>query len=130
MRQRRSEAGQALFELGITLPILVLLVFGIIELGYALLQNLVITGIAREGSNLISRQVSIGDAETALTAMSGAIRFDQDSAGILSVVKLGMSGANKDQAIIVQRHRFGSFATTSVLVRSAGGSANSRRNSG
>ena len=115
MRQRRSESGQALFEFGISMPILIALVLGVIEVGYALLQTLLITGMAREGSNLISRQVSIGDAETALQAMSGAVRFDTDSAGILSVVKLGMSGANKDQPIIAQRHSFGSFTGTSVL---------------
>ena len=43
MRQRRSEAGQALFELGITLPILVALVLGVIQLGYVLFQTLLVS---------------------------------------------------------------------------------------
>ena len=115
MRQRRSEAGQALFELGITMPILVALVLGVIQLGYVLFQTLLVSSIAREGSNLISRQVAIADTETALQAMSGIVRFDSNSALILSVVKLGMTGSNKDEPIIVQRHTLGSFEAHSVL---------------
>ena len=115
MRQRRSEAGQALFEFGITLPILSALVLGVIQLGYVLFQTLLVSSIAREGSNLVSRQVSISDAEMAMEAMSGIVRFDVNSAVIVSVVKLGVSGANKNQPIIAQRHNLGSFSAHSVL---------------
>jgi len=115
MRQRRPDAGQALFELGITLPILTALVLGVIQLGYVLFQTLLVSSIAREGSNLVSRQVAIADAEMALQAMSGIVRFDTNSTVIISVIKLGMSGANKDQAIIAQRHTLGSIDAHSVL---------------
>ena len=115
MRNRRREAGQSLAEFGITLPILIALVLGVIELGYALFQTQLVTSMAREGSNLISRQVTIGDAETALQTMSGLVRFDANSTLTLSVVSLGAAGANKGVPIIVQRHTMGSFAATSGL---------------
>jgi TadE-like protein len=115
MRQRRRDAGQALFELGITLPILMALVMGVIQLGYVLFQTLLVSSIAREGSNLVSRQVTISDTEMALQAMSGIVKFDSNSAVIISVLKLGMSGTNKDQPIISQRHTLGSFSANSVL---------------
>src|SRR5207245_3369121 len=108
-------AGQALVELGMTRPILIALALGVIQLGYVLFQTLLRSSIAREGSNLVSRQVAMADAETALQAMSGIVRFDTNSALIVSVVKLGMSGANKNQAIIAQRHSLGGFAAHSVL---------------
>src|SRR5437773_2301235 len=65
--------------------------------------------------NLISRQVTIGDAEAALQTMSPVVRFDANSALILSVVRLGTGGANRDLPIIVERHSVGSFAGSSVL---------------
>ncbi len=115
MRDRRHEAGQALFEFGVTLPILMALVLGVIEFGYALFQVQLVTSMAREGSNLIARQVTINDAEAALQTMSGLVRFDANSTLILSVVRLGVGGANNNVPIIVQRHSVGAFAASSVL---------------
>ncbi len=115
MRDRRHEAGQALFEFGVTLPILMALVLGVIEFGYALFQIQLVTSMAREGSNLIARQVTINDAEAALQTMSGLVRFDANSTLIFSVVRLGVGGANNNVPIIVQRHSVGAFAANSVL---------------
>jgi len=115
MRDRRHEAGQALFEFGVTLPILMALVLGVIEFGYALFQVQLVTSMAREGSNLIARQVTINDAEAALRTMSGLVRFDANSTLILSVVRLGVGGANNNVPIIVQRRSVGAFAASSVL---------------
>jgi len=115
MRDRKHEAGQALFEFGVTLPILMALVLGVIEFGYALFQIQLVTSMAREGSNLIARQVTINDAEAALQTMSGLVRFDANSTLILSVVRLGVGGANNNVPIIVQRHSVGAFAASSVL---------------
>ena len=115
MRDRKHEAGQALFEFGVTLPILMALVLGVIEFGYALFQIQLVTSMAREGSNLIARQVTINDAEAALQTMSGLVRFDANSTLIFSVVRLGVGGANNNVPIIVQRHSVGSFAASSVL---------------
>ena len=47
--------------------------------------------------------------------MSSVVRFDSNSALILSVVRLGMGGPNKDAPIIVERHSVGGFAATSVF---------------
>jgi len=115
MRNRRREGGQSLAEFGITLPILIALVLGVIELGYALFQTQLVTSMAREGSNLIARQVTINDAEAALQTMSGLVRFDANSTLILSVVRLGVGGTNANVPIIVQRHSVGAFAASSVL---------------
>src|SRR5438046_10736026 len=115
MRDRKHEAGQALFEFGVTLPILMALVLGVIEFGYALFQIQLVTSMAREGSNLIARQVTINDAEAALKTMSGLVRFDANSTLIFSVVRLGVGGTNANVPIIVQRHTTGSFAARRVL---------------
>src|SRR6266480_3169375 len=103
MRDRRHEAGQALFEFGVTLPILMALVLGVIEFGYALFQIQLVTSM---------------DAEAALGVMSGLVQFDANSTLIFSVVRLGAGGplaVNNNVPIIVQRHSVGAFAASSVL---------------
>src|SRR5437762_13897752 len=103
MHNRRRESGQALCEFALTLPILMALVLGVIELGYALFQTQLITSMSREGSNLISRQVTIGDAEAALETMSPLVRLDTNRAPSWPVVKLGVGGASKYVPVSVQR---------------------------
>ena len=44
------------------MPLVLVLVLGVIEVGYALLDQHVVTKLTREGSNLISRDTSLADA--------------------------------------------------------------------
>jgi len=69
--------GQSLLEFAIVLPLLLVLVLGVIEVGYALLDQHVLTKLAREGSNLISRDTSLEDAALVMKTMSSApVNFD------------------------------------------------------
>ena len=47
-----------------------MLVLGVVEVSYALLDQHVVTKLTREGSNLISRDTSLQDAATAMRSMS------------------------------------------------------------
>jgi hypothetical protein len=117
----RRDAGQTLAEVGIVLPLLFILIFGVVELGWAIFQNNVIRGYVREGSNLISRNVTLEEAENAIVSAStsgGPVRIDADSGEsrlILSVVTIASSGANDGDPIIVQRRIVGALEETSVL---------------
>ena len=51
-RRLRSESGQELIEFGLTLPILLLVVLGIIEFGLLFREYEVITNAAREGARI------------------------------------------------------------------------------
>jgi hypothetical protein len=121
MRDRRSDAGQTLAELGIVMPILLLFAFGVLEVSWALFQSNVIRGYVREASNLISRNRSFQEAENAIASAStagGPVRIgpgEADSRMILSVVTLGSGGSNNNRAIILQRHQIGNLNATSVL---------------
>jgi TadE-like protein len=113
---RRTQSGQALAEFGVVLPLLLLLVLGVIEFGYAIYRSLLIDALAREGSNLISRHTTLTDTETALrSAAPAAVPLDSNGCVILSVIKLGTGGANINRPIVYQRYRFGSLSATSVL---------------
>jgi len=111
--------GQSVLEVAIVLPLLMILVLGVLDVSYALLDQHVITKLSREGSNLISRDASLQDAGTALGAMSTR---PVDFAGgkskvIFSVVKrVATTGApNFGRDILYQRYEYGSLSATSRL---------------
>ena len=121
----RNERGQSLVEFALLLPILLVLSLGVSEMGYALLDQHVVTKLTREGSNLISRDTTIQDAETALTGMaSRPVNFAGGSKVIFSVLKnVGTVGAaNYNQVVLYQRHSYGSvpFSSPSALTASGG----------
>ena len=118
-RRRHGEAGQSLVEFAMVLPLLVLIVLGVVELSYALLDLHVTTSFSREGSNLISRNTSLQDAVTAMRQMSSRpIDLEDGSSKIvLSVVRrIATTGAaNYDQNILYQRTQYGTFPGTSLI---------------
>jgi len=123
-RVRRGEAGQALIELAMLLPLLVLIVLGVVELSYALLDLHVTTSFSREGSNLISRNTSLQDAVTAMRQMtSRPINLEDGSSKIIfSVVRrIGTTtAANYNRDVLYQRYEYGSFPASSRLTGGGG----------
>jgi hypothetical protein len=80
--QPRDNRGQALLEFALVLPILLLLVFGIIEFGLIFFDNLVITQAAREGARV--GVVGGSDAEIMETVEYSAGSLD------LSLLQIGI----------------------------------------
>jgi hypothetical protein len=113
-----SSRGQSLVEFAIVLPLLIVLVLGVIEASYALLDQHVVTKLTREGSNLISRDVTLQDAAQAMQSMSTRpVDFDAESRLIFSVLKkVATTGSgNYDRVILYQRYEYGAFPAPSVL---------------
>ncbi len=91
---------------------------------YALLDQHVVTKLTREGSNLISRDVSLQDAATAMVTMSSPpVRFPAGATIIFSVIKQGTTTgtSNFGQNVLYQRYQYGSLAATSRLTTSGAG---------
>jgi len=88
-------------------------------MGYALLDQHVVTKLAREGANLISRETPLPQAAQALATMStNPVNFtDGSSRLIFSVVKVAATNgtANYNQMVIWQRYEYGSFPASSKL---------------
>jgi TadE-like protein len=117
-RRLADTSGQSLVEFAIVLPIAMLLTLGVVEVGYALYDQHVITRLTREGSNLISRDATLEQAEAAMKSIaSGPVNFDSDSRLIFSVIKRGATTGttNFDRLILYQRREFGSIPGTSAL---------------
>jgi hypothetical protein len=115
----RNVRGQSLIEFSLILPMVLVITFGVVEAGYALLDQHVVTKLTREGSNLISRDVTLQDAVTALQGMMTApVNLDDGSSRvILSVIKRGSTTAttNYDKDILYQRYVYGSLDEASKL---------------
>lgn len=70
-KRRWNDRGQGLVELTLTLPILLTLAFGVLELGMLLDVSHSISGLTREGANMASRGGDL-DSVLAVTSNNGA----------------------------------------------------------
>jgi hypothetical protein len=126
MRRRvAGSRGQGLVEFAITIPIVVLVALGLVEIAWALLDQQIVTKVTREGSNLISRDASLQDAATAMGKMSTKpVNFQTSSKLIFSVIKRGatVGTANYDKLILYQRYEFGNGTGSSKLSTLGGAS--------
>jgi hypothetical protein len=119
----RDTSGQSMIEFAIVLPLVIILVLGVVEVGYALLDQQVVTKLTREGSNLISRDASLQDATTALRTMATRpVNFENGSRMIFSVLKRGATPgtANYQRIILYQRHQYGTGPGVSRLSNGGG----------
>jgi TadE-like protein len=73
-----SKKGQSLIELTFITPLMLLLVFGVVEVGSIISTYLTLTHTTREGANLTSRGTDPDDALTAIIA-AGAPTIDNSN---------------------------------------------------
>ena len=117
----RSSRGQSIVEFAICLPLLVVLTLGVIETSNALMSQHVITKTAREGSNMISREVTLVNAGTALQNMSSApASFNATTKVIFSVLMRSQTGANNTHLVLYQRYQVGNAALPASRLNGSG----------
>lgn len=122
---RRDETGQSLIEAALVIPFVFFVVMGVTELGIALRQQLAVSALAREGSNLISRDVSLTQASGVLRTMGGnPINLDSNTRVVFSVLRRGaaVGSTNYNQLILYRRHEYGSGPGRSRLTTRGTGS--------
>jgi Flp pilus assembly protein TadG len=125
-RRARNARGQSLIEFALMMPLAVLMALGVVEISYALLDQHIVTKLAREGSNLISRDTSLEAAGTAMTTMSTPpVNFsDGSSRLIFSVIRVGSTTgtANYGHRVMVARRIMGSLNQQTKLNLAGSGS--------
>jgi len=91
----RNHRGAAIVEFCLVLPILLVIVFAIIDFGRLVQARFIITSLAREGGNLASRGI---DSGTDLITMlqSGATPLDMINSGkiCISSIQAGLTAAS------------------------------------
>ena len=67
MRKNRSERGQGLVEFTLVLPVLLILLIGVAEMGYALRNYILVVNACREGARLAARGEDTSEIFTQVT---------------------------------------------------------------
>jgi TadE-like protein len=117
-RLLRHSDGQSVMEFALIMPLILMVVLALIELSVVILDKHAITRLAREGSNLISRDTTLEDARRAMTGLSSRpVNFATNSTVIFSVLKRGSrtGTTNFDRLYLYQRHKYGALPNDSVL---------------
>jgi Flp pilus assembly pilin Flp len=123
-RLKDDTRGTSLVEFAVIIPLLMIVVLGVIEVSFALLDQHIVTKLTREGSNLISRETSLADAATVMKSLSARpVDFTNNSRLIFSVIRRGATSgtSNYDKDILYQRYEVGGIAATSALTMRGGG---------
>jgi hypothetical protein len=120
--------GQGMVEFALILPFLLLIMLGVMDVGYALLNQHVVTKLSREGSNLISRDTTLEDAAFIIRSLTARpVNFDDGSSRVFfSVIRQGnvLNTANYGEDILAARHNAGTLSATGVasFIQTGGGS--------
>ncbi len=113
--------GQSIVEFAICLPVLLLLSLGVVETSNALMSQHVITKIAREGSNMISRETKLTATATALRTMdANSGSFDSTTKVIFSVLMRSQTGSNNGFLVLYQRMEFGNLSLGASRLNGSG----------
>lgn len=100
---RRTEQGQAIVEMALILPILILLIFGIVEFGRILQTYMVVTDLSREGA----RAGAVGKTDLEIATV-----VDNDAAAV------GLDTGNPDYSVTISPSSVGPRARgTPVIVQ-------------
>lgn len=122
MGKRRTERGQGLLELAIILPVLLILLMGLVEIGYALRDYLVVVNASREGCRFAARgRYSDEDiVERAVTA-GGIVRLGEPLRDVPFLRTSSIGDIASNTAVIVTNIPTDSFGEPiSITVQASG----------
>jgi Flp pilus assembly protein TadG len=114
----RSSPGQVIVEFALVLPLLILLALGVIDISFLLHDQHIVIRLSREGSNLISRNVTLGAAATTMSTMvNPPVNLNGSNSKMIFTVLTNYSGSgqNNSRVIVYQRWAIGGLAASSVF---------------
>ena len=87
---RKTEQGQAIVEMALVLPILIMLIFGIVEFGRILNTYMIVTDLSREGA----REGAVGgtDSDIETTVRSNATAADLEESDLSVLINPASGG--------------------------------------
>ncbi|MEI6804165.1 MAG: TadE/TadG family type IV pilus assembly protein [Burkholderiales bacterium] len=106
LHKRRSASGLSLVEFAIALPVLLVLMLGVVDLGRAILFNNILINMSREGANLASRSTDLEKQFiiNALNHTSAPLVMAQH--GVIYITKVkGFMDGNKLVARVEEQYR-------------------------
>jgi hypothetical protein len=113
-----GKKGIAALELALILPILLVLVFGIIDFGRLIRARLIVTNVSREGGSMVSRSFKSGDDLLTMLQSSGT-PLDLNGSGRIYVSKIKNGTSTNPNPYIDTSNQLpwsaGNLSVTSVI---------------
>ena len=124
MRRRvRKPDGVAAVEFALLLPLLLLLLFGMVDAGRALQANIIIANVSREGANLVSRgatQLDTGSQDIIYALMASTPPLNVNQQGMVYITRvMGMVSNGISRSVVLDQYRWDD-ATRSLGYRASG----------
>lgn len=120
-RRHGSDRGQALLEFTACIFVLLVMVFGLIDVSRVLHDKQVMSGLTRQGSNLASRGTSLPQTVSALVTQGAALDVGTNGKVIITSVADGTNGTPQ---ITGQAESTGGITVTSSVGTGIGQPAN------
>jgi hypothetical protein len=122
MGKWRKERGQGLLELAVILPVLLILLMGLVEVGYALRDYLVVVNASREGGRFAARgRYSDEDIVERTISAGGIVRQGDPPQDVPFLRTASIGGIDSNTAVIVTNIPTDSFGEPiTVTVQAAG----------
>lgn len=106
----RRQSGIAAVELALILPILLLLLFGLVDAGRALQANIIVTNISREGANLAARgntPLETGSQDIIYALMASAPPLDVKKGGMVYITRvMGVVANGVSTSVVLDQYRW------------------------
>jgi hypothetical protein len=99
----KNERGAAILEFCLILPILVIIVFAIVDFGRLIQARLIITNVTREGGNLASRDIKSGNDLIAMLR-SSARPLEMNQFGRICITNIDAGTPQRQNPVISARN--------------------------
>jgi TadE-like protein len=110
MTIRSSQRGVAAVEFALILPILLLLLFGMIDGARAVQANIIVTNISREGANLAARgstPLETGSQDIIYALMASAPPLDVNRRGMVYITRvMGVVSGGVSRSVVLDQYRW------------------------
>ncbi|MDN4038177.1 TadE/TadG family type IV pilus assembly protein [Massilia sp. YIM B02443] len=120
---RKRQRGVAAVEAALLLPILMLLLFGMIDAARALQANIIMTNIGREGANLVARSntdLDTGSQDLIFALMSSAPPLDVNNQAMVYITRvMGVASNGATRSVVLDQYRWDD-AARALGVRKSG----------
>jgi hypothetical protein len=113
-----QEAGQTLVEFALVLPILLVMIFGLVDFGRAFYTWLLVTNAAREGARTAAVQLSSTQVDAAIIDAMGTL----PTSGVLVIQKTNVQGDRGEPVTIELTYDFDYVTPIGALMSLFGGS--------
>ena len=106
----RRQRGVAAVEFALLLPLLLLLLFGMVDAARALQASIIIANVSREGANLVSRgatQLETGHQDIIYALMASTPPLNVNARGMVYITRvMGVAGTGNTRSVVLDQYRW------------------------